>query len=67
MSQEQNWIFRNNYKCSSRPLFKWGDKEDMQDEGAGSEQGGDKCREDDEGEQEDKESGKEVISTFQGW
>jgi len=41
-------------------------RKDIQDEGAGSEQGGDKDREGDVGEQEDKESGKEVNFYFRG-
>ena len=43
-----------------------GDREDIQDEGAGVEQGGDKDRGDDGRKQEDKESGKEVNFYFPG-
>ena len=40
--------------------------QDIQDEGAGSEQGRHKDREVDEGKQEDKESGKEANFYFRG-
>ena len=47
-------------------INKRGDREDIQDEGAGGEQGGDKDRKVDGGEQEDKESGKEANFYFPG-
>ena len=47
-------------------INKRGDREDIQDEGAGGEQGGYKDRAVDGGEQEDKESGKKANFYFPG-
>ena len=52
-------------KCKVNP-FSFFKREDIQDEGAGSHQGGDKDREDEEGEQEDKGSCKEDNFCFPG-
>ena len=51
---------------ASHGINKWGDRQDIQDESAGSEQGRHKDREVGEGEREDKESGKQANFYFQG-
>ena len=51
---------------ASHGVNKWGDRQYIQDEGAGSEQGSHKDKEVDEGKQEDKESGKQANFYFRG-